>query len=89
MLVQSGELPNHQPHQGKKSDGAPGAVPREIGGARSGVEGSSAEIGLRWPVRSLIEPMMRGNMRKFGVRSPDVSYWNCWHKAVLTPIVGR
>jgi hypothetical protein len=31
-----------------------------------------------------IEPMTLGNMRENGVRSPDVSCWNCPHRAVLS-----
>jgi hypothetical protein len=31
-----------------------------------------------------IEPMTLGNMRELGVRSLDVSCWNCHHKAVLS-----
>jgi hypothetical protein len=31
-----------------------------------------------------IEPMTLGNMRANGVRSPDVSCWNCHHRAILT-----
>jgi hypothetical protein len=45
VLLQSCELPNHQPHQGKEPDGAPCTVPRKIGRPRSCVEGPSAEIG--------------------------------------------
>jgi hypothetical protein len=30
-----------------------------------------------------IEPMTLGNMRELGVRSLDVSCWNCHHQAVL------
>jgi hypothetical protein len=32
----------------------------------------------------LIEPMTLGNMRQLGVRSLDVSCWNCHHQAVLS-----
>jgi hypothetical protein len=31
-----------------------------------------------------IEPMTLGNMRELGVRSLDVSRWNCHHQAVLS-----
>jgi hypothetical protein len=31
-----------------------------------------------------IEPMTLGNMRELGVRSLDVSCWNCHHQAVLS-----
>jgi hypothetical protein len=31
-----------------------------------------------------IEPMTLGNMRELGVRSLDVSCWNCQHRAVLS-----
>jgi hypothetical protein len=31
-----------------------------------------------------IEPMTLGNMRQLGVRSLDVSCWNCHHQAVLS-----
>jgi hypothetical protein len=31
----------------------------------------------------LIEPMTLGNMRANGVRSLDVSCWNCHHRAIL------
>jgi hypothetical protein len=31
-----------------------------------------------------IEPMTLGNMRELGVRSLDVSCWNCPHRAVLS-----
>jgi hypothetical protein len=44
MLLQSSELPNHQPHQGKKPDGASRTVPRKVGRPRSCVEGSSTEV---------------------------------------------
>jgi hypothetical protein len=37
-----------EPHQGKKSDGAPRTVPRKVGRPRSCVEGSSAQIAQRW-----------------------------------------
>jgi hypothetical protein len=30
-----------------------------------------------------IEPMTLGNMRELGVRSLDVSCWNCRHRAML------
>jgi hypothetical protein len=31
-----------------------------------------------------IEPMTLGNMRENGVRSLDVSCWNCHHRALLS-----
>jgi hypothetical protein len=31
-----------------------------------------------------IEPMTLGNMRELGVRSLDVSCWNCQHQAVVS-----
>ena len=31
-----------------------------------------------------IEPMTLGNMRELGVRSLDVSCWNCHHQGVLS-----
>jgi hypothetical protein len=31
-----------------------------------------------------IEPMTLGNMRELGVRSLDVSCWNCQHQAILS-----
>jgi hypothetical protein len=31
-----------------------------------------------------IEPMTLGNMRELGVRSLDMSCWNCHHQAVLS-----
>jgi hypothetical protein len=31
-----------------------------------------------------IEPVTLGNMRELGVRSLDVSCWNCQHQAVLS-----
>ena len=34
-------------------------------------------------IRCEIEPMTLGNMRELGVRSPDVSWWNCRHHAIL------
>jgi hypothetical protein len=44
VLLQGCELQNQQPHQGKKPDSAPRAVPRKVGRPRSCVEGSSAEV---------------------------------------------
>jgi hypothetical protein len=35
-------------------------------------------------IRYEIEPMTLGNMRELGVRSLDVSCWNCQHRAVLS-----
>jgi|HubBroStandDraft_2_1064218.scaffolds.fasta_scaffold2129460_1 hypothetical protein len=35
-------------------------------------------------IRYEIEPMTLGNMRGLGVRSLDVSCWNCRHQAVLS-----
>ena len=31
-----------------------------------------------------IEPMTLGNMRELGVRSLDVSCWNCQHRTILS-----
>jgi ribosomal protein S27E len=33
--------------------------------------------------KDLIEPMTLGNMRANGVRSLDVSCWNCHHRAIM------
>jgi hypothetical protein len=49
MLLQICELQNQQPDQGKKPDGAPSTVPREVGRSRSCVEGSSTEVGPGCP----------------------------------------
>ena len=35
-------------------------------------------------IRYEIEPMTLGNMRELGVRSLDVSCWNCQHRTVLS-----
>jgi hypothetical protein len=34
-------------------------------------------------IRYEIEPMTLGNMRELGVRSLDLSCWNCHHQGVL------
>ena len=34
--------------------------------------------------KDLIEPMTLGNMRANGVRSLDVSCWNCHHQAIIS-----
>jgi hypothetical protein len=37
----------------------------------------------------IIEPITLGNMRELGVRSLDVSCWNCHHQVVLSADRGR
>jgi hypothetical protein len=52
VLLQVCELQNQQPDQGKKPDGAPRTVPREVGRPRSCVKGSSTEVGPERPASS-------------------------------------
>jgi hypothetical protein len=74
-------------------DGGPGAdraghgQPAHAHGSGTGRTRRTAGQGRLRPMgrfKDLIEPMALGNMRANGVRSLDVSCWQCHHRAIMS-----